>query len=88
MRTRTASASAAATKTKLSGGGKAYDPDVPFTARGKAYDPHAPFTARDVWQMATTVLIALLLGHYALLPLLEWYRDSRSSHLGAESCAS
>ena len=70
----TTSASAAA-KTKLSGGGKAYDPD-------------APFTARDVWQMATTLLIALLLGRYALLPLLEWYRDSRYSHLGTESCAS
>ena len=71
----TTSPSAAASKTVLSGGGKAYDPD-------------APFTARDVWQMAATLLIALLLGRYALLPLLEWYRDSRSSHLGTESCAS
>jgi hypothetical protein len=73
MRGKKHAASAAATKTKLSGGGKAYDPD-------------APFTARDVWQMATTALIASLLGRYALLPLLEWYRDSRSS--GTESCAS
>ena len=69
------SGSAAATKTKLSGGGKVYDPD-------------APLTAKDYWQMGTTLLIALLLGRYVLYPLLEWYRDSRSSHLGTGSCAS
>ena len=69
------SGSAAATKTKLSGGGKVYDPD-------------APLTAKDFWQMGTTLLIALLLGRYVLFPLLEWYRDSRSSHLGTGSCAS
>ena len=69
------SASAAATKTKLSGGGKVYDPD-------------APLTAKDVWQMGTTLLIALLLGRYVLFPLLKWYRDSRFSHLGTGSCAS
>ena len=69
------SGSAAATKTKLSGGGKVYDPD-------------APLTAKDYWQMGTTLLIALLLGRYVLYPLLVWYRDSRSSHLGTGSCAS
>ena len=69
------SGSAAATETKLSGGGKVYDPD-------------APLTAKDYWQMGTTLLIALLLGRYVLYPLLEWYRDARSSHLGTGSCAS
>lgn len=73
--------------------GKKHAAGAPKTPKTKvggraAYDPDAPFTARDVWQMATTLLIALLLGRYALFPLLEWYRDSRSSHIGTESCAS